>query len=134
MSSDFLFGGTPLVAEHFESDVAKAVFNDRGRTSSGGDMRAAVERRLMAWVVEASPKSIVRWSRKIDLFIVPVLSPSAFRIFCSFLCEHQPQVIENMPNTKDSVQSLARAVNLSRLINPDALDRIYSALEAEGLA
>lgn len=133
MSTDFLFGGTPLVTAHFESDVARAVFNDHGRKAAGGSLRMEIERRVLAWLYEASPKSIMRWSRKIDLLIVPVLSPSAFRAFCCFLCEHQPQAIENMPNTRDSVQSLARAVNLSRLINPEALDRIYVALKTEGL-
>lgn len=133
MTTDFLFGGTPLVAAHFESDVAKAVFNDRGRPVTGGAIRTEIERRTLSWLFEASPKSVMRWSRRIDLMIVPVLSPAAFRSFCCFLCENQPQAIENMPNTRDSVQSLARAVNLSRVINPDALDRIYFALKNEGL-
>lgn len=133
MTSDSLFGGTPLVAAHFESDVARAVFNDRGVRPAGGAVRVAIENRAMAWLHGASPKAIMRWSRKIDLLIVPVLSPTVFRAFCCFLCENQPQAIENMPNTRDSVQSLSRAVNLSRIINPDALDRIYVALKNEGL-
>lgn len=133
MTTDSLFGGTPLVAAHFDSDVARAVFNDRGQRMPGGNIRLEIERRVLAWLYEASPKSIMRWSRRIDLLIVPVLSPLAFRSFCCFLSENQPQAIENMPNTRDSVQSLARAVNLSRIINPDALDRIYVALKNEGL-
>lgn len=130
---DFLFGGTPLLPAHFESDVAKAVFNDRGRPPIGGAMQAAVENRTLEWLAKANPKAIMRWSRQIDMVVVPMLSPAGFREFCSFLCEHLPQAIENMPNTKDSVTSLARAVHLSKFINSAALDRIHQALRREGL-
>lgn len=133
MSSDFLFGGTPLISVHFKSDLAKTVFNDKGRVLVPGTLRLQVEDRTMNWLFSASPKSIMRWSRQIDTIVVPLLSPPAFRSFCCFLCEHQPQALDNMPNTRDSVQSLARAVNLSRVINSAALDRIHSALIKEGL-
>lgn len=133
MPSDVLFGGTPLVAAHFESDVAKAVFNDKGRAVWGGTIQIGIESRILNWLSKASPKQIMRWSRQIDILIVPILSPSGFREFCSFLCEHLPQAIESMPNTKESVTALSRAVHLSRFINPPALDRISEALRQEGL-
>lgn len=133
MATDLLFGGTPLQPIHFQSDVAKAVFNDVGRAPIGGSFRINLENRTFDWLEKASPKVILRWSAKIDLLIVPILSPAGFRQFCSILCEHLPQAIENMPNTKDSVTALARAVHLSRFINPAALNRIHAALEREGL-
>ena len=133
MASDLLFGGTPLLPAHFESDVAKAVFNEKGpqRRSAFQD---ATEMQILDWLTRASPKLIMRWSRQIDLLVVPVLSPRGFRQLCSYLCEHLPQAIENMPNARDSVVSLARAVHLSRIINPAALDRLTNALRQEGLA
>ncbi|WP_371436182.1 hypothetical protein [Polaromonas sp.] len=134
MASDVLFGGTPLLPAHFDSDVAKAVFNDKGRAPIGGGFQVAVENRLLDWLSLASPKLIMRWSHQIDVLIVPILSPSGFRALCSYLCEHLPQAIENMPNTRESVTSLARAVHLSKFINPAALDRLSDALKQEGLA
>lgn len=133
MAADLLFGGTPLLPAHFKSDVAKTVFNDRGRIPIGGSFRVAVENRTFEWLERAQPKIIMRWSAQIDMVIVPILSPSGFRDFCSFLCEHLPQAIENMPHTRDSVTALARAVHLSKFINPAALDRIHEALKREGL-
>jgi hypothetical protein len=133
MAADPLFGGTPLLPAHFESDVAKAVFNDKGRPPVVLGFQTAVEGRILDWLTRASPKLIMRWSRQIDVLIVPVLSPHGFRHFCSFLCEHLPQAIGNMPHTLESVTALARAVHLSRMINPAALDRIWEALQKEGL-
>ena len=133
MTNDLLFGGTPLQAAHFQSDVAKAVFNDKGRAPFGGGMQIAIENRVLDWLTQASPKLIMRWSTQIDLVIVPILTPSGFRELCSFLCENLPQALENMPNSRESVTSLARAVHLSKFINPAALDRIHVALRIEGL-
>lgn len=133
MSGDFIFGGTPLVAAHFDSDVAKAVFNDKGRLSTGRSFRTAIETRFLDWLACASPKQIMSLAPQIDLLIVPVLSPSGFRTMCCFLCEMLPQAIEAMPHARESVTALARAVHLSRFINPAALDRIHAALKSEGL-
>jgi hypothetical protein len=131
LSTDAIFGGTPLLAEHFDSALAKSVFNDNdGRAISA--IRKEVERRTLQWVKNASPKSILRLSRQMDALVVPILSPSGFRQFCCILCEQMPQALENMPNTKASVTALARAVHLSKFTNPKALDRILSALKNEG--
>lgn len=127
-----LFGGTPLIPAHFESAVAKAVFNDLGQKPH--KLLAGIENRILEWLTQAEPKAIMRWSRQIDLLVVPILTAEAFRKLCSFLCEHQPQAIENMPNSREYVVALARAVHLSKFINPAALDRIHNALEREGLA
>lgn len=118
---------------HFESEVAKAVFNDLGPAQPRNAMRAALEARIFSLLEQATPKVLMRWSRQIDVVLVPFLSPAAFREFCSFFCVHLPQAIENMPNTRDSVTALARAVHVSKFINPAALDRIHEALKREGL-
>lgn len=134
MAFDSLFGGTPLLPIHFESGVALAVFNDTGQNKRVGSIESSIEGRLLGWIFQASPKSVMHWSKQIDLVIVPFLSPSAFRALCSHLCEHVPQALENMDNARESVVALARAVHLSKFINSGALDRIYAAIKAEGLA
>jgi hypothetical protein len=134
VASDTLFGGTPLLPIHFESDVAKAVFNDLGLSKTRNQMRVSMESRIFTLLEQATPKLLMRWSRQIDVVLVPFLSPSAFREFCSFFCVHLPQAIENMPNTRESVIALARAVHVSKFFNPAALDRIYEALKREGLS
>ena len=133
LTNDLLFGGTPLGAAHFNSDVAKAVFNDKGRVAYGSGMHLAIETRILDWIARASPKLIMRWSTQIDLLIVPILTPSGFRALCAFICENLPQALENMPNARESVSALARAVHLSKFISPAALDRIHVALRLEGL-
>lgn len=133
VSSELIFGGTPLLPAHFDSDVAKAVFNDKGGRPVGRTIHAAIETRLLDWIEKASPKQLMALSYQIDLLVVPILSPFGFRNFCSFLCENLPQAIENMPHTRESVCALARAVHLSKFINPAALDRIHDALKLEGL-
>lgn len=133
MSGDALFGGTPLVSDHFETELAKSVFNDRGAKSRLLPVQQAMEKRILNWIGQASPKQIMRFSLQIDLIVVPLMSPSGFRRFCGILCETLPQAIENMPNTRASVNALAKAVHLSRFINPAALNRIHDALASEGL-
>lgn len=133
MAHDPLFGGTPLLPIHFESEVAKAVFNDLNPKATRNFAQNALEARIFSLLEQATPKVLMRWSRQIDIVLVPFLSPAAFREFCSFFCVHLPQAIENMPNTRESVTALARAVHLSKFINPAALDRIYDALQREGL-
>lgn len=133
MSGDFIFGGTPLLAAHFESEVAKTVFNEKNKRFVGRSIQSAIEARFFSWLESASPKQIMSLSLRIDRLIVPILSPTGFRNFCCYLCENVPQVIESMPNTRESVSALARAVHLSKFINPAALDRIHDALKLEGL-
>ncbi|MBQ0916866.1 hypothetical protein KBW71_00180 [Hydrogenophaga aromaticivorans] len=131
--SNLLMGSEPLRAVHFESQVAMAVFNDKG-ISPRNQLQARVEIKLLDWVANAPPKQLMRYSRQIDLIFVPMISPTAFRRLCSMLCEFLPQSLENMPHAGASVGALSRAVHLSRFIHPDALDRITAALKSEGLA
>lgn len=130
---DSIFGGTVLAEAHFNSDLAKSVFND-DKAQVSNSLRTGAERRVLEWLQNASPKTILRFSRGLDRLVVPALSPPAFRAFCSILCENAPQVIANMPNTKESVTALAKAVHLSKFANTAAINRIAQALAKEGLS
>lgn len=134
--SQTIFSGLALRPEHFDSDVARLVFNEQRRRPvlpGLAALEARAAKRLMAWLESAPPKSIMRWSRQIDIVVVPLLSPSGFREMSAWLAEHLPQAIENMPNTLSSVTALVRAVHFSRHFHPKALRRIRAALEREGL-
>lgn len=133
--SDLIFGGTPLLKAHFESEVARAVFNDKQsilQKISSDEILKSIESRLFILINRASPKLLMSLAPKIDFLIVPILSASGFRQFCCFFCENLPQAIQHMPNTRESVTSLARAVHLSKFINPAALARIRESLNKEG--
>lgn len=133
MTKEDLFGGIVLSRGHFDSDVAKAIFNDKGEDLPAGSFRLLIETRLMTWLKKASPKVLMLYTPRIDGLVVPSLSPATFREFCLFLCETLPQAIDAMPNTQRTITALCRAIHLSRCINPAALDRVHIALRQEGL-
>lgn len=133
MSADFTFGAIPLHPDHFQSDLAKAVFNDKGHKPVWRSLQHVMEERLLEWLENASPRQVMLLAHQLDRLVVPMLTPACFRNFCSILCENLPQVIEGMPHTRESVSALARAIHLAKFINPAALDRIHDALILEGL-
>jgi len=80
------------------------------------------------------PKVFARLAGKIDRLMVPAMTPVMLRRLTAFLYEYSPQFIDKMPILKSHVDSLTRAVHLSKFMCPDALDRITAALHTEGLA
>lgn len=122
-----------LQNRHFDSDVARIVFNDAGQIPRNPCIRSA-ELSLTRWLNHATPKSIGGLSLKIDSTLVPFMTPVMLRKMCMFLNELAPQFINNMPYVKSYVTALSRAVHLSRFLCPEALERITQALHAEGLS
>lgn len=121
-----------LQLRHFESDVARAVFNDVGQIPKNPCIRSA-EISLIQWLRETTPRNLQRLSRQIDTVLVPFMTPVMLRKMCVILNELSPQFISNMPYVKAYMTALSRAVHLSRFLCPEALERITQALHAEGL-
>ena len=124
-----------LSRAHFDSDLARTIYNDLGRPRQAQNfMQLALERRLLAWAQKCSMAAVMCWGSKLDASVVPRLGPHAFRSFCATLVERHVQALEVMPNCRAYVVALARAVHVSRHINPAVLDRLLVALRREGLA
>jgi hypothetical protein len=123
-----------LTSAHFESDLARTIYNDAGRSSRLPErVQRLLERRLIAFVEQGSTAAVIAWGSRLDAALVPRLSPAAFRRFCAVVVARHPHAIETMPHTLQSVKALMRAVHVSRHINAPVLQRLLSALQAEGL-
>jgi hypothetical protein len=123
-----------LTARHFETDLARTVYNDLGLSSRLPQaVRVVLERRLIAWANSCSAAGAQIWGPRLDAALVPCLSPLAFRNFCAALITRHPQVLLSMHHSRNSCLALARAVHVSQHINPDVLGRLLNALADEGL-
>lgn len=125
-----------LTELHFESELARTVFDDVGRDSAiPSRLRGFLDVRLLAWAQKCSSDQAQAWAAVIDATFVPRLSPAGFRRFCAiWISRHgQTETLSMMPNTRNSCAALARAVYLSQHINAPVLNRILSALKEEGL-
>ena len=123
-----------LKSAHFESDLARTIFNDAGRSSRLPErVQRALEKRLISLVEHISPETFIAWGPRLDAALVPRLTPAAFRRFCAIVVARHPDAIEAMPNTLQSVRALMRAVHVSQHINPPVLERLLKALQSEGL-
>lgn len=118
---------------HFDSEVAKTVFNDHGQMPRNPVIQE-MEMRFFARLINWSPKQSMRLLPLFDRSLVPFMTPRLLRMVAQHLSEHCPQVLANMPNLGAHVNALSRAVHLSRFMHPDALDRLTAALEKEGLS
>lgn len=124
-----------LKAVHFESDLARTIFNDAGRSSKLPErVQRALETRMLSWAQKCSASAVMTWGGRFDAVLVPRLNPAAFRRFCALLVERHPHALESMPHTKSNVMALARAVHVSQHINPPVLQRLLKALKSEGLS
>ena len=123
-----------LTSAHFESDLARTIFNDAGRSSRLPErVQRALEKRLIAFVEQRSPAMVISWGPRLDAALVPRLSPAAFRRFCAVVVARHPHAIDAMPHTLQTVKSLMRAVHVSQHINAPVLQRLLRALQTEGL-
>lgn len=122
-----------LTEAHFESQVAKAVFNDKGQQASNPMIRRA-EMILLKWMESATPLQILAVASRIDRHLFPHLSPRMMRRFSFLVCDLAPHMLKQMPNMDAHVIALSRAIHMSKFLHPAALARIVSALEREGLS
>lgn len=114
---------------HFDSKVALDVFDDKGVLPRG--LWAPLEVKLLQALENISPMTLLRYSRQIDMVVVPALSPTAFRRLSSHIVSELPQALANMPNTLGAVRALARAVHLSQIINVAAIERLTAAVTSQ---
>lgn len=122
-----------LTEAHFESKVARAVYNDKGQQAANPLIRRS-ESLLLAWMDRASPRQFLALAGRIDRHLFPHLSPAMMRRFSFLVCEFSPQIHDQMPNMAAYVDALSRAIHMSKFLNPAALSRIIAALEREGLS
>lgn len=122
-----------LTEAHFESQVAKAVFNDKGQQAANPMIRRS-EMLLLQWLDRATPRQILFVAARIDKHLFPHMSPRMMRRFSFLVCDLAPQILSQMPNMSAHVAALSRAIHMSKFLHPAALGRIVSALEREGLS
>lgn len=123
-----------LTGAHFESQVAKTVFNDRNQPPRNPAIQRA-ELLVVQWLEHrAQPRQFMRMVSIIDRTLFPHMSATMMRQFSRLVCEIVPQALPNAPNTRAHVEALTRAVHMSKFLHPDALDRILVALQKEGLS
>lgn len=122
----------PIDPRHFDSEVAKTVFNDVGAPPSN-PMIGDAEVKLYRYMMDSSPNKFRKISASLDSKLIPHMSPSMMRRVAQFIFAHMPQILKFMPNLDSYVRSMNRAVYFSKFLHPSALDRIVAALEKEGL-
>jgi hypothetical protein len=121
-----------LTEAHFESQVARAVYNDKGQQAANPMIRRA-EMLLVQWMDRATPRQVLLVAARIDRHLFLHMSPRMMRRFSFLVCDLAPQVLPQMPNMAVHVQALSRAIHMSKFLHPAALGRIVGALEKEGL-
>lgn len=116
---------------HFDSRVAKAVFNDSGQQVANIVVRRA-EMLTLEWLAGARANQILSVASKLDRFLFPHVSPRVMRSIAARIVEIAPGALAVMPNLASHVASLGRAVRISKFLTPEALARITDALGREG--
>lgn len=125
--------GHGLSETHFDSKVARSVFNDKGQQAVNPMVRRA-EIEVARWTDDASPRSMAKLVGMIDRHLFPFMSPMMMRNLALLVCTKSPHLLTRMPNTAAYVTALTRAIHLSKFLQPAAIKRILIALEMEGLS
>lgn len=136
--NDFrLLGARVPSTEHFESAVARVLFDASGETSDA--LPESLQRRVLVLlkrltrISPAGVMAIVPLLGRIDRELVPRCSGAVRREILSTVCDRAPFALASMPQSSTQAHTLSRALFLSGVLHPDALHRIEKAVEAEGV-
>jgi len=132
-------GGSMLGAQvpspdHFQTQVARVLFD---MTDTQGRIPMPMQNALRASVVRAAAlvaRGGTRWApllRRMDRFVMGYCAGSVKREILADLCGSAPHLLSIMPQCRQNVQALSRALFLSSVLHPAALRRIEDAVMAE---
>lgn len=116
-----------LKSEHFESEVAREVFNDLP-TNRPAMWRTLLDRRVIAALRAIPATTLIYAAPKVDKYLVPAMSPAGRRNICQTFFRECPSVLSDLPNCWSHVRALGSAVSAAENFNAPTLDRLRQAL------
>jgi len=122
--------------EHFRTQVARVIF-DMGEPE--GRLPIVLQKHLHSAVLrvaDLSTRKSARWLpllRRVDRWSMGYCAGSIKREILTDICANTPHLLSSMPQCRQHVQALSRALFLSAVLHPAALRRIEDAVKAESL-
>jgi len=119
---------------HFRTKVARILF-DMG--DPDGRLPISAQQNLsnaVARVVVKAARGSARWApilQSIDRWAMTYCAGSIKREMLAEICARAPHLLNSMPQCRNHVQALSRALFLSSVLHPAALKRIEDAVLAE---
>lgn len=138
MNDQRLLGSRVPAPEHFETAVGAVLFDkaDPPEKALAAEEQASFLVRLSRLLSRAAPRGlmeIVPLLRRIDREVLPACGGPARREALSMICSRAPHALSAMPQASAQAHSLSRALFLSGVLHPQALQRIEQAVRAEGI-
>lgn len=131
-----LLGSRVPEAQHFETNAARVLF-EHAVDAAADVAPPVVQTRFLAllarFLTRIAPRGIIEHvplMGRVDEVLARCSGPTR-REALALICAHAPNILAAMPQASAQVHALSRAVFLSSVLQPQALQRIEQALRED---